>query len=159
LSGIIARIPNRPHYYRAELIARFETSGFPPFDTKSFLDRWYIVDYTSGFPQPATAPQDSLLYKGTGHRDIKVKALSSYKHDENGRPYAETNFEHTLANGDVVSSEMIDFLGWDNKFWRTKMQHERTSDVDGENYKPDFSDLFVRLVFMRLSRPPPVKVL
>ena len=37
--------------------------------------------------------------------------------------------------------------------------HQLFSADTCQAYIPDFSDLFVRLVFMRLSRPPPVKVL
>ena len=34
-----------------------------------------------------------------------------------------------------------------------------SSTPSSVTHMPDFSDLWVRLVFMRLSRPPPVKVL
>ena len=45
------------------------------------------------------------------------------------------------------------------KLVTTTFETQTTLDVNGVKLEPGFSDLCVRLVFMRLSRPPPVKVL
>ncbi len=59
------------------------------------------------------------MYLGVGSRGIKVKVHSHF----NGL-YVESWFEHViLEDKEVPNTDLMDFLGWDNQYWRVQLTH------------------------------------